>query len=168
MPQLVPNEVFSNAAVWNSSGFQVASVAGPAIGGLIIALCGSAAPVYGVNFALELVVMGLISLITVRFTQSKKQAMSRDNLVAGIRFVWRTKVILAAITLDMFAVLLGGVTMLLPIYAKDIPGGRPGRTGLASGRTLHRRAEHGLVYGASPSAGAPPAMFYSPWSWGLA
>ncbi|MBC8120946.1 MAG: MFS transporter, partial [Gemmatimonadaceae bacterium] len=105
---------------WNSSGFQVASMAGPAIGGLLIALQGEAALVYVVDALLILASFGCVAFIGGRQRQPSPEAPSFKSLVAGISFVWRSKLILAALTLDMFAVLLGGATTLLPVFAKDI------------------------------------------------
>lgn len=120
LPQLVPIRAFGNAVMWNSSGFQVASMAGPAIGGLLIALQGEAALVYVVDALLVLASFGCLAFIGGRQQQPSPEAPSFKTLVAGISFVWRSKLILAALTLDMFAVLLGGATTLLPIFAKDI------------------------------------------------
>ncbi len=135
LPQTVPPEAFTNAATWNSSAWQLAAVIGPALGGLIIALQGSvtlgfgsfgytmsrnAGPVY----ILEGLASGL-ALLLILFTRTKQvsrsgKATSLKSLAAGVSFVRQTKVFLAAITLDMFAVLLGGATTLLPVFAKDI------------------------------------------------
>ena len=121
LPQLVPIEAFSNAVTWRSSGFQLASVVGPALAGWVIAWHKAATPVYFVNATLMLVFAGCLVLIRKRQTiTAAREPMTLHSLLAGVRFVWSTKVILAAITLDMFAVLLGGATVLLPIYAKDI------------------------------------------------
>ena len=128
MPQLMPRAVFSNAVTWRSTAFQVASVAGPALGGLLIACYEKPAVVYAATAALTLVNCLLVSRIKVQPVSRTSEPASVDSLLAGIGFVWRTKPVLAAITLDLFAVLLGGATALLPIYAKDIL--RVGPTGL--------------------------------------
>jgi MFS family permease len=118
--QLVPLNLFSNAATWNSTVFQVGAISGPALGGLIIAQYDSALPVYIID-----AIFGIARLISVILIKSKqtsyaKEPMTLNSLVAGFDFVWRTKIILATISLDLFAVLLGGATTLLPIFAKDI------------------------------------------------
>jgi MFS family permease len=121
LPQTVPPEVFTNAATWESSTWQLAAVAGPALGGLVIAVQGSATLVYVFN-AVAAIVCTLL-LATIRGQRTSQQAAEEATLpalAAGIRFVLRTKVLLAAITLDLFAVLLGGATALLPIFARDI------------------------------------------------
>ncbi|HXE53326.1 MAG TPA: MFS transporter [Tepidisphaeraceae bacterium] len=118
LPQIVPAEEFANAATWNSSAFQVASVAGPAVGGLIIYFSQTAA--YMLDAVCAVTFFSLLLLLSVEAQVRTKEPISISNLVAGVRFVWRTKVILGAITLDLFAVLLGGATYLLPIFAADI------------------------------------------------
>lgn len=120
LPQLVPLAVFSNAATWNSSWFQLASVFGPALGGLAIAVQKSATGVYIVDALLALACFGLIAAIAGRQSVRLTSPPSLESLAGGIGFLWHNQVILAAITLDMFAVLLGGATTLLPIFAKDI------------------------------------------------
>ena len=121
MPLLVPREAFSNAVTWRSSAFQLASTVGPAVGGFLIALTQKAAVVYVLAALLALVFIAcLIMLRLPKSAAVPASAMTLTSLLAGVQFVWSTKLILAAITLDMFAVLLGGATALLPIYAKDI------------------------------------------------
>lgn len=119
-PQLIPLAVFSNAATWHSSSFQLASVLGPTVGGWLIAIQHSATNVYVVDAVLGLVSFSLIALITSRQVVHLKETPSLKTLVGGIEFVWQNPVILAAIALDLFAVLLGGAVALLPIFAKDI------------------------------------------------
>lgn len=128
MPTLVPRAVFSNAVTWNSARFQIASVAGPALGGLLISMTHSAKVAYWTTSGLMLLFLALLALIPPRPIRRSPEPASVRSLLAGLGFVWRTKVVLAAITLDLFAVLLGGATALLPIYAKDIL--RVGPTGL--------------------------------------
>ena len=119
MPNLVPSENFPSAVAWSSSTFQVAVVAGPALGGLLYSV-GSATQVYGIAMVLELLTLLLMCLVRVRSTQSSSKGRSFDDLIAGLRFVWEKPVILGAISLDLFAVLFGGAVALLPIYARDI------------------------------------------------
>ncbi len=120
LPQIVPKEVFSNAVTWNSSGFQLAAMLGPALAGLIIALQKSATSVYACCACCALVFFGCLFFIQGRQAERSAEPATFKSLVAGFRFVWQTKIILAALTLDLFAVLLGGATTLLPIFAKDI------------------------------------------------
>ena len=118
-PKLVPRDSFANAVTWNSSIFQIGSVVGPAVGGLLIVRTG---------FPFIYVVDGIcafsFSFSYCRFGAANKppaqNAMRCGAWRKGIRFVFSKKVILATITLDMVAVLLGGVTALLPIFADQI------------------------------------------------
>src|SRR4051794_25409837 len=120
LPQIVPPEVFSNAATWNSSGFQVAAVAGPALGGLVVNF--TTAGAYLIDAGCALLFLGFLLFLHPRPAARNKEPASFSSLVAGIRFVWRTKIILATITLDLFAVMFGGATALLPVYATQILG----------------------------------------------
>ena len=120
MPQTIPPAAFSNAATWSSSAWQLASVLGPALGGLLLALNGAAGPIYLLNAVGALVFGGLVALIRPRPITRTTAVTGLNDLGAGLRFVWRTKLVLASITLDLFAVLLGGTTALLPIFAQDI------------------------------------------------
>jgi len=120
LPQLVPAEKFANAVTWNSVGWQLASVVGPALGGLIIAWRHHAGIVYIIDAALMLVFVICLTQIRGQQAVRVRKAVTMQSLLGGVRFVWHTKVILAAITLDLFAVLFGGATTLLPVFAKDI------------------------------------------------
>jgi len=120
MSQTVAPEYYANAATWSSSSWQLASVVGPALGGLLIAQFLSAAPVYAADMAMGVAYALLLAGIHARYVARGRGATALRSLAEGVGFVWGTKVILAAITLDMFAVLLGGATTLLPVYAKDI------------------------------------------------
>ncbi|CAN1211659.1 MFS transporter [Tumidithrix helvetica PCC 7403] len=118
--QLIPVSVFTNAATWNSSGFQIAAVAGPALGGLAIATLGSATGVYLLAAFAAVLCFGSVLLIPIRPVTHRSEPISLKALSAGFKFVWHNQLVLAAISLDLFAVLLGGATALLPIFAKDI------------------------------------------------
>ena len=120
LPQLVPAEKFANAVTWNSVGWQLASVVGPALGGLIIAWRHHAGIVYVIDAGLMMVFVICLTQIRGQQVARAKKAVTLKSLLGGVRFVWHTKVILAAITLDLFAVLFGGATTLLPVFAKDI------------------------------------------------
>jgi MFS family permease len=120
LPQLVPLADFANAVTWNSSAFQIASVAGPALGGAVIGIRHHAGPVYVIDAVLSLAFFMYVLGVRGRPVERTREGMTLQSLLAGIGFVWRTKVILASITLDLFAVLFGGATMLLPVFAKDI------------------------------------------------
>ena len=116
-PQLVPRELLPRAIAISSSGMEIAVIGGPALGGLIYTT--GASSVYAVCAALLALACGLALAIRYPFVRSH-QANSWRDVFAGLTFVWRHKVLLGATTLDLFAVLLGGATALLPIFARDI------------------------------------------------
>ena len=120
LPQLVPISIFSNAMVWNSSIFQVSTIVGPALGGFLLGRQDYTPPAFAL--ALLLRSGGLIPILVLRVSQPVQRAgeISLRSVLAGIHFVRNNKIILATITLDLFAVLVGGVTYLLPVFAKDI------------------------------------------------
>ncbi len=119
-PLLVPPTAMANAITWNTSAFEVATGAGPALGGILIATGGTAS-VYALSTVLEL--MFLLALGRVRYLQAPAPSPARRSwrdMLAGAEFIWRRKVILGASSLDLFAVLLGGATALLPVFADRI------------------------------------------------
>ena len=126
LPQLVPAELFSNAVAWNSSVFYIASVTGPVVGGIVVAMSSNLAPAFALVLVCRVIAVAAIALIRHRPASRLEQSISWESVVAGIRFVWNTKLILATITLDLFAVLLGGATYLLPIYADILHVGASG------------------------------------------
>ncbi len=118
-PQLVPREIFSNAVTWNSSIFQIGSVVGPALGGLLLVRA-EFHFIYLLDAFCALTFFALVLPVHGRAQGSRGESSPWVSLVAGVRFVLSKKVILATITLDMVAVLLGGATALLPIFADKI------------------------------------------------
>ncbi|MGE5470815.1 MAG: MFS transporter [Bacteroidota bacterium] len=157
IPLQVPRELLERAVTLGSLGMQAAVIGGPALGGLIYA----AAPVdvYGCCAVLLLVAWGLVLTIGERHQPSTASA-TWQSVLAGVAFVWQNKLLLGATTLDLFAVLLGGATALLPIYARDILHTGPQGLGLlraapAAGALLmslamlrwpvHRRVGHWLL-----------------------
>jgi MFS family permease len=120
LAQVVPSQHFSNATTWESSAWQASAILGPALGGYLIATQHSAMPIYAIIAGMQLLAGLLLILLRPRPIARSEEPVTLTTLFAGLSFIWRTKVILAAITLDMFAVLLGGATALLPIFAKDI------------------------------------------------
>ena len=122
-PMLVPREVLPRAIAANSIAFQVGSVAGPALGGLLIA--SSSALSYGVVTGLY-VAAGMVLILVRTPTRPERQPGSRINLIReGLAYVWRTRIVFGAISLDLAAVLLGGATALLPVFARDVLGAGP-------------------------------------------
>jgi MFS family permease len=120
LPQLVSREEFPQAVNWSSSTFQISSVAGPALGGALIALSGSALWVYLFNVIAALFCLGLMALVRTRHTLPAKEPFSLKTVLGGFHFVFNHRIILGMISLDLFAVLFGGADMLLPVYARDI------------------------------------------------
>jgi len=120
LPGIVPLEIFSTAVSWNSSGFEISSMAGPAIGGLLIGVFQSPTLVYTINAIGQLTFVALLGSIAYKYQQPRRQPLTLRSFSAGFRFVWKSKVVLSAMALDMFGVLLGGATAMMPIYAKDI------------------------------------------------
>lgn len=121
LPQTVPPQVFTSAATWSGSAWQFASVVGPALGGLLIWWLNHAVSIYVFNGIAAILFILLAGSIKGRkLALSSKEGSTLESLADGLRFIAGKKIILAAITLDMFAVLLGGAVSLLPIYATDI------------------------------------------------
>jgi MFS family permease len=120
MGQLVPRNLYANAATWNSANWQVAAVLGPAIGGMVYGFWG-VVPAYSV-------VLGLytLSVIMIMFVRSGRHEVVHSGegvfprIKSGIDFVFKTPELLGAFTLDMFAVLFGGAVAMLPVFASDI------------------------------------------------
>jgi MFS family permease len=138
LPSLVPKEHFVNAVTWGATVFQIANMSGPAVGGILftLPLAGVAARWYGapVVYAFTLVMLlgfvTLVSMIRARMVTTEKKAFSMKTVLAGLEYVWRAKLLLGSISLDLFAVLLGGATALLPIFATDILHAGPRGLGL--------------------------------------
>jgi MFS family permease len=120
LPQTVPPSAFTSAATWSSSSWQMASIVGPALAGFIIASLNQIAIIYIFDAVAAIVFLILVALIKGRPLALSAKTATLESLAEGLRFIRSTKVILAAITLDMFAVLLGGAVALLPVYATDI------------------------------------------------
>src|SRR5216683_5629878 len=133
LPHLVPAEHFPNAVAWNASTFQIATIAGPAIGGIAYAVFRGPEAVYAAAVTVSIV----SSILTLRIhplptapakelaerlsgRASDKDPISLRTVFAGFRFIREKKLILGSISLDMFAVLLGGAVALLPVYARTI------------------------------------------------
>src|SRR5437870_13087617 len=106
LPSIIPLEIFSTAVSWNSSGFEISSMAGPAIGGLLIAFFQSPTLVYTVNAVGQLSFVALLGSIAYKYQQAPRQPLTFQSFSAGLRFVWKAKVVLSAMALDMFGVLL--------------------------------------------------------------
>ncbi|MEX0775190.1 MAG: MFS transporter [Phycisphaeraceae bacterium] len=119
VPQTIPPQHLANGVAWNSSLFATSAAVGSALGGLIITFLGTPAG-FLFSAALCAVAAGLIALIHVRPTVRRNEPLTIRSLFSGLEFVFRAPLILSAISLDMFAVLLGGAVYLLPIFAEHI------------------------------------------------
>ena len=115
---LVPAEDFANAVAWNSSAWQTATIVGPVAGGLLYGLSAEAA--YTTAAVLMLAAALLVFSIPKPAQRKETEKASLDSLFAGFRYIWGEKIVLGAVSLDLFAVLLSGATALLPVYARDI------------------------------------------------
>ena len=120
LPELVPAEYFSKAVAWNATTFQAATILGPALGGVLYAAARGPAVVYGTATAASAIVLAATLRIRSRSEPRPAEEMTLHTIMAGFRYVWREKVVLGSISLDMFAVLLGGAVALLPVYASEI------------------------------------------------
>ncbi|RFC63119.1 MFS transporter [Fulvimarina endophytica] len=115
---LVTRDELANAIAWNSSSWQIASITGPVAGGLLYGL--SPLGAYGTGAVMLFVATGLILSIRAPAQRFENEPPSLQTIVAGFRFIWHEKVVLGAISLDLFAVLLGGAVALMPVYARDV------------------------------------------------
>jgi MFS family permease len=180
LPHLVSRQDFSKAVTWSSGSFHLSSVAGPAAGGALIALTGSAWIVYAVNAACSLICVITLLFVRRRHQVATREPMTIKSLIVGFRFVFDSRIILGTITLDLFAVLLGGATALLPIYAKDILRSGPSGLGilqaalpmgslLCSMILAHRpplqKAGRTLLWAVAGFGIATIAFGYSRWFW---
>ena len=169
LPMLVPREQVAVAVTWGSSSWQVASVIGPMLGGLVIAVTKGAAWAYVLNAACSAWVVLLMAPVRLRPMARDFDPLSLDSILAGIRFVFRTELILATITLDLFAVLLGGSVALLPIFARDVL--LVGPTGLGWLRAAPSLGAFGMALVLAhrpPMRRAGPALLWSVGGFGAA
>lgn len=120
LPQLVPEEHFANAVAWNATIFQAATILGPSFGGIIYAASHGPAAVYVIAMVTAIGATITTFRIKPEVSARQREPMSTRTLFAGLRFIWKKKMILGAISLDLFAVMLGGAVALLPVYAREI------------------------------------------------
>jgi MFS family permease len=149
VPTIVPIATLRNALAINSSANQVAAIVGPSIGGIVYALAehrfgqnSGAGVVYGAAAILLLAAITLVALIQKRRLPSARSVLAWSTLLQGLHFVWHRKTVLGAISLDLFAVLFGGATALLPAYTRDVLHAGPDVFG-------YLRAAPGIGAGAS-------------------
>jgi MFS family permease len=132
LPNLVPTDEFSRAVALNSSIIQIGTVAGPALGGLIY-LAGPSVVYICVALLAGIATMLMARVVVPNASQRPREPAGLSTLLSGLRFVWSRRTVLGAISLDLFAVLFGGATALLPIFASDVL--HVGPTGLGLLRT---------------------------------
>ncbi len=120
LPQLVPTEHFPNAVAWNASIFQAATILGPSFGGILYAASNGPSAVYAI--AMLTAIGATLSSFRIRpeVKARPREPMTFKTVFAGLHYIWSKKLILGAISLDLFAVLLGGAVALLPVYAREI------------------------------------------------
>jgi len=120
LPQLVPEHHFPSAVAWASSVYQAATILGPAAGGVTYAAFHGPAFVYAASAAASSVaVLATMQIKTAPKTRNR-EPVNVDSMLAGFRYIWQEKLIFGSISLDLFAVLLGGAVALLPVYAREI------------------------------------------------
>jgi MFS family permease len=138
LPSLVPKDHFVNAVTWGATIYQAANMAGPTVGGLLFTLqmtgtmtrWNGAAIVYGFTLIMMLGFIVLVAMIRTRMDGTAKKAFNAKTVLAGLEYVWKTRLLLGSISLDLFAVLLGGAVALLPIFATDVLHAGPRGLGL--------------------------------------
>jgi MFS family permease len=120
LPQLVPAKDFQNAVAWASVFFQGTVILSPSLGGIIYAVTGGPAAVYALSFLAAIVAAICAGKIKAQSVERSPEPLNWQTTLAGLRYIWREKMILGSISLDLFAVLLGGAVALLPVYAKEV------------------------------------------------
>lgn len=120
LPLMVPEAQFQSAVSWASSIFQTSVIIGPTLGGLLYGWSGSPRPVYAAAMVAYFVAIVLISQLRIATAPRPRGPISVETVLSGMNFIWQHPLILGAMSLDLFAVLMGGAVALLPVYARDI------------------------------------------------
>src|ERR1700734_2785858 len=120
LPQLVPEEHFPSAVAWNATAFQAATILGPSIGGLVYTAFRGPSAVYATAVASAGVALVCTTLIRLNAKTRVREPVNLSTVLAGLRYIRQQKIVLGSISLDLFAVLLGGAVALLPVYAREI------------------------------------------------
>jgi MFS family permease len=131
LPEIVPATHLVNANAWVSSSWEIASITGPALGGLLIAWTGSTGAAFAGGAIGHLAAAAWMLTIPATAPETRAHGRGAKDLFAGFRFIWRTPELLTAMSLDLVAVLIGGAVALLPVFAKDILKIGPEGLGLA-------------------------------------
>lgn len=160
VPNLVPPEELARAIAVASTGSQIATICGPVAGGLLYGVAPAAA--YGGTLTFLLAAAALFVSIPQPEQRRAAKGMSWQAISAGVRYIWSEKVVLGAISLDLFAVLLGGATALLPVYARDVLEVGPTGLGfLRSAQAVGAIAVGGWLIARPVSDNAGKVMFAS-------
>lgn len=165
-PQILPNQLLPNAYTWNSSFFQIAAVLGPAAGGLLISV--SVPLIYLLDAALAVVFAVNLLFVKVRPLERQREPANLRTLTEGLRFVWKNQIILATLSLDLFAVLLGGAVYLLPVFAQLLDVGGLGFGWLRAAPAIGAFAMALLLAHLPPMKNAGRAMLLAVAGFGLA
>ena len=180
LPQLVERKDFSRAVTWSSTTFQIGSITGPAAAGALLHFTPHAAWIYVINALAAFICSLFVTRVRQHHVEVVAEKTSLKTLLTGFSFVFTNRIILGIISLDMFAVLLGGATALLPVYAKEILHVGPYGLGLlqaalpfgailCSFTLAHRpplqRAGHSLLWAVAIFGVATIAFGLSHWFW---
>jgi MFS family permease len=130
VPDIVPKEHFASAVAWSSSVWEIGAILGPALGGWIYSAGGGAGAVYVAGAMAYAASTLFVLAMKVKMGRMERAVASFETVVAGVVYVWKNKVVLGSITLDLFAVLFGGAVALLPVYARDVLHVGPSGLGL--------------------------------------
>jgi len=120
LPLIVPEEHFENAFAWGATFFEIATILGPAVGGVVYTIFRGPAAVYAIAMAGGVCGAAAMSRVKLAPRKTKLEVLDWKTVFAGLHYIWREKIVLGSISLDLFAVLLGGAVALLPVYARDI------------------------------------------------
>jgi MFS family permease len=120
LPQLVREEHFQNAVAWHSTIFQGATILGPSLGGIIYAAFRGPSAVYAASLTSAIIAGVCATQIRMESPPRKREPINLKTVLAGVSYIWNHKIVLGTISLDLFAVLLGGAVALLPVYAREI------------------------------------------------
>jgi MFS family permease len=120
LPQIIPEEHLQNAIAWNSSVNQGGTILGPSLGGLIYAVAKGPAAVYTTSMLAAAGAVFLMTQIKLQLKARQREPLSMKSVLAGLRYIGQKKIILGSISLDLFAVLLGGAVALLPVFAAEV------------------------------------------------
>ena len=120
LPQLVPEEHFQNAVAWHSTIYQAATILGPSLGGIIYGIFHGPSAVYASSLVCALIAAFCTMQVQLQPAVRSREPINLKTVLAGVSYIWNHKIVLGSISLDLFAVLLGGAVALLPVYAQNI------------------------------------------------